>query len=734
MGNLNYSSGNQYVLTNDQATLLQLLQPILDASHTRDRQSSPPNSACFPGTRVEVIKSIVAWAESTLLWNTHVLWLYGFVGCGKSAIALAIALKFERRNRLVGSFFFFRNTGDRSKMTRFATTLAFQLAIAIPEAAPFIRKAVTDGGLRGLSLTAQLRRLVYEPFKSATKQVGAFKTFFKPFLVVIDGLDECEDREEVRAFIDDMLLFFQKNPLVPLRFLITSRVEQHIEGHLKNGQVRLEDLVDHCSRNDLEAFMNTCFEEEKKRNPVIRAYIQEHGDWPTKEDKATLVDHIGGSFVFASTLFKYIIDPTDSQSTPMERLPHTLKMNPGLDILYARTLSRSQHLPYFHEVISTLALLFEPLPIIGIAELLGIKTFEVVRVLVNLQAIIHIPGTDNLPVTICHTSLRDFLTTESRSGIFFTSPRFHLHLSHRCSIPREHQPDTAITQYTGSRCKDHFSTFISLPRATQDASHHEMLDSIYSHFLAKSENLPHFSDIIATIAPSQTNPPSITEISNLLSIHNYRVQDVLANLKPIISIPRALDAHIIVRQADFFQFLTDQGRSGRFFIPPSHHLKLSYYHFNFSLELWRTVAGPDKKIIRGQALSHSHWLQLGAVSGPELTRLSLDLLSHPPSLSQYLFLFTRHFLRLFEDGHSSITSQEAPDIIVECLSALVLAFECSHKSTLWTHWRFNRVEGSKMKTFFKTRLRIHCEQAMAMQGSVQRVEKAIQSGWQVRPL
>ncbi|KAJ2913603.1 hypothetical protein MD484_g6815, partial [Candolleomyces efflorescens] len=286
-------------------------------------------------------------------------------------------------------------------MTRFAVTLAFQLAVAIPETAPYIKKAVMNGGLSGLSLVAQLRRLVYEPFKAASKQVGRiFKAFFKPFLIVIDGLDECDDYEEVQAFINDLLSFFKKNPLVPLRFLITSRVEQHIEGHLKEGHVRLADLVNHCSREDLEAFMNTCFEEEKKRNPVIRAYIREHADWPSKEDKATLIDHIDGSFIFASTLFKYIIDPTDKLLTPMQRLPHTLNMNPGLDILYARTLSRSQDIPHFHEVISTLALAFEPLPIVGIAELLGIKTFQVVRVLVNLQAIIHIPGTDDLPVTI----------------------------------------------------------------------------------------------------------------------------------------------------------------------------------------------------------------------------------------------------------------------------------------------------------------------------------------------
>ncbi|KAJ2919115.1 hypothetical protein MD484_g1292, partial [Candolleomyces efflorescens] len=426
-------NGNQYIYYNDKTTLNQLLQPILDACHHRDRKIAPPNSACFPGTRKNAICMIVAWANRCLLWNNHVLWLHGFVGCGKSAIALAIALKFERRNRLVASFFFFRNAGDRSKMKRFATTLACQLASTISEAAPFIRKAVTDepGLLHSGSVVAQLRRLVYEPFKAAVKQVGRFKTFFKPFLIVLDGLDECEDRNEVEAFIDDMLDFFKKNPLVPLRFLITSRVEQHIKVHLENDQVCLKNLANHCSRGDLETFMRICFEAEKKCNPVIRSYIRNHGDWPTKEDNDQLVDHIGGSFIFASALFKYIVDPSDDQSTPMDRLPHTLNMNPGLDNLYSTTLSRSQHLPHFLQIISTLALMFEPLPITNIAQLLEIEPYEVVRVLVNLQAIIHIPGTDDeLPVTMCHTSLRDFLSTENRSASLFVPPSYHLKLSY----------------------------------------------------------------------------------------------------------------------------------------------------------------------------------------------------------------------------------------------------------------------------------------------------------------
>jgi hypothetical protein len=52
-------------VTNDTivSDLVRRLNPILDASHTRDRKRSPPDSECFPGTRKEPIRNIVAWAD-----------------------------------------------------------------------------------------------------------------------------------------------------------------------------------------------------------------------------------------------------------------------------------------------------------------------------------------------------------------------------------------------------------------------------------------------------------------------------------------------------------------------------------------------------------------------------------------------------------------------------------------------------------------------------------------------
>ncbi|RXW18636.1 hypothetical protein EST38_g7230 [Candolleomyces aberdarensis] len=347
-------------------------------------------------------------------------------------------------------------------------------------------------------------------------------------------------------------------------------VEQHIQGHLKNNQVRLENLINHCSWDDIDMFMQTCFEAEKKRNPVIKAYIQKHGDWPTKKDKNQLVDHIGGSFIFASALFRYIVDPTNDQSTPMDRLPNTLNMNPGLDTLYARALSRSKHLPHFSNIVSTLALLFEPLPIVGIAELLSIESFEVVWVLVNLQAIIHIPGTNNLPVTMCHTSLRDFLTTESRSGCFFAPPSFHLHLTNCCwDLKEKEQSGTVVAAYSTRHLQNHL----------------QKVDALYPLILVELRDFPHFSDIVSTIT-LLFKPLSIVEITDLLGIEASDVSQIVASLRAIIDRPdiNEDESVIICRMSRVQDFLITKTQSGTLFVSSSYHLKLSYHCFSFNLE------------------------------------------------------------------------------------------------------------------------------------------------------
>jgi tetratricopeptide (TPR) repeat protein len=163
-----------------------------------------------------------------------------------------------------------------------------------------------------------------------------------------------------------------------------------------------------------------------KGDPAVQAY--------NPFDVSKLVGRIGGALPFApSLLFRGSVSRND-QSIRMTRPSKALNIDPGLDTFYSTALARSEHRLYIREVISTLALIQGALPIREIVDLLGLPTHSVENILVELQAIIRLPDTDRRPVTFCHPSFCSFLTTESRSGPFYTPPTFHLYLFLRCFI------------------------------------------------------------------------------------------------------------------------------------------------------------------------------------------------------------------------------------------------------------------------------------------------------------
>ncbi|TEB25315.1 hypothetical protein FA13DRAFT_1777469, partial [Coprinellus micaceus] len=330
------------------SALFSSLNPILDASHTRNLSISPPNSKCFAGTRQRVIGIVLSWAYADLHQEVpHILWLYGYAGCGKSAISQAVAEQLAREGRLAASFFFFRSTGDRT--------------------------AIRDSLCHG------------------------------PVVIVLDGVDECEDKEEVVALIENLIAFFNEDPLFPLRFVIASRVEDHLHRELHtSNQVQLLDLVGHTSDEDIKAALEVSIAKEMRGRAM-----PSDASWPDWWDKHRLVEHIGRSYIFMTTIIKLLFAPSTKDGlTPIERLPHILELKPNFDDLYREILGA-------------------PLSIVQIAELLDIGTFKVTNVLINLHAIMQVPGDDWSPVTLWHTSLHDFLTSERRGGPFFADPKNH---------------------------------------------------------------------------------------------------------------------------------------------------------------------------------------------------------------------------------------------------------------------------------------------------------------------
>ena len=105
----------------------------------------------------------------------------------------------------------------------------------------------------------------------------------------------------------------------------------------------------------------------------------------------------------------------------------------GLDPLYEQVLSSASGTADFHQILGTIIILEDNKSITFLGSLLHLQNEEVVCELLGVQSIINIPGKDNEPIMLYHTSLRDFLTTKSRSKQYCIDlPLRHLHLAIHC--------------------------------------------------------------------------------------------------------------------------------------------------------------------------------------------------------------------------------------------------------------------------------------------------------------
>jgi hypothetical protein len=151
--------------------------------------------------------------------------------------------------------------------------------------------------------------------------------------------------------------------------------------------------------------------------------------FPSDEDFDVLADKCGGLFIFAVTLMRFIKDPID---LPHRRIKTALAVQTGLDPLYNRIVSAVPQSNQFELVLGTIILLRYPIPITSLAHLIQLEISDVVQSLLGLQSILMIPGRDDEPIQLFHTSLRDFLMDRDRSGALCIPSSHHLRIATKC--------------------------------------------------------------------------------------------------------------------------------------------------------------------------------------------------------------------------------------------------------------------------------------------------------------
>ncbi|KIL54588.1 hypothetical protein M378DRAFT_174158 [Amanita muscaria Koide BX008] len=401
---------------------LDTLEKFVSFSALHDSSAQDPERCCHPGTRKGVLDQMRKWADDPSR-PERILWLHGPAGVGKSAIAQTISYSYGR-DKIGATFFFFRSDPIRNDGNRLFPTLAWQLALSVPTTKDLITSSLEDyPDLPRKAIEAQFDRLIVQPFLTISGDESASPTSIR--VIIIDGLDECSDvklQQRILKLIGNAIA----NPRFPLRFVISSRTEAHIEDFFAQFQYPTLQIdlanVDEAYR-DIETYLKFEFGRiavEQELDPVV---------WPGQRIIDILISQSSGQFVYASTTIKYVGDEYESAVTQLHiilGLKLCTRTSPfaDLDALYKEILQRQPDQDFLREF---LPVLIARSMLVGIsignlddAMVLGINEKELRRKLRGMHSLLKFEPFMN----VHHKSFLDFIDDPLRSGEYHLSKHF----------------------------------------------------------------------------------------------------------------------------------------------------------------------------------------------------------------------------------------------------------------------------------------------------------------------
>ena len=261
-------------------------------------------------------------------------------------------------------------------------------------------------------------------------------------LIIIDALDECKDEEPASAILSILSRYMDQIPTV--KFFITGRPEPRIRSGFRleslapiTEVLKLHEVKPEAVDRDIELYFRTQLTSLAKN----RSDFDLTEDWPSPSDIEALCKKAAGFFIYASTAFKFIASETNSLSDSLSlitSLPgNTIgEGKSGVDQLYTKVLQQAfvnvrphNTQPYlqFQTVVGTVMLIFNPLSIDGLSDLLGSSTHRIRNTICSLHSLLLVPESSEDPIRIIHKSFPDFLMDPHRceDDRFLVEPEGH---------------------------------------------------------------------------------------------------------------------------------------------------------------------------------------------------------------------------------------------------------------------------------------------------------------------
>ncbi|KAG6329632.1 hypothetical protein ID866_9457 [Astraeus odoratus] len=370
---------------------------------------------CLDGTRTKILADIMTWIDDSDVNAPRIFWLHGQAGRGKSAIAHTIAMWFKNVGKLGSCFCFTRDRQAEKLEQKMFVTIAHDMAIHDP----LLRRAVAAAVAADESLKTtpdviqQWESLILEPISKVSSVV------IGKVVIVIDALDESglpTSREHILSILRSKVANLPAN----FRILLTSRPLLDIkEALVKARHVKVTSLDDVPTGHDIHLYVSN------KLGPVGGI-----GDIEIKQ----IVDKSEGLFEWARLACEFI-KPSMAGETARERFDHLMKRGSEdgrlLDSMYHAILEstigmRPTALERFRSMMQQLLSVLQPLTMHALGAMRSVfpdakDRYQVDIILGFMGSLLSGVADQSAPglVRPLHASFYDFLTEQSRSGIYF---------------------------------------------------------------------------------------------------------------------------------------------------------------------------------------------------------------------------------------------------------------------------------------------------------------------------
>ncbi|PPQ73961.1 hypothetical protein CVT26_006312 [Gymnopilus dilepis] len=426
-----------------------LIENVAHQAFYNSGEAADP-STCHPETRVAVLAELQEWVDHPEQ-DSFIKWVKGSAGVGKTVIVRTMAEMLAERKQLLASFFFWRSGQQCNNAQYFVATVSYQICQLLPDCKSIIAQVVEeDPKIFTRTMRVQVEKLVTNPIASIW-QKGKHDAN-GALVIVVDGLDEClqaviqsqginnqpqdEDRQcEILREVHRALDQLQQHGM-PLRLLIASRPERHIQGvfdrDLKQNTSFIMLNDSHDATEDIRRYYIDKFSSIRDHHP-LRHHLP-LPEWPSSNQLDELVVRASGQFIYASTVMQFIgatrKNPSIQLDVILARKDHSgMRPLTRLDLLYQTIFSQigQDDWPATQQLLGILLsdskFATQRQPPTFWDLFLGWSSGEVEALLMALDSVLEIRPEQVASyqkfIHFYHASLQEFLLDQARSGPFF---------------------------------------------------------------------------------------------------------------------------------------------------------------------------------------------------------------------------------------------------------------------------------------------------------------------------